>query len=291
MVLEHLFPEEWLEKKSIYAFLIGVGYSIAGILFASILFPSDPALASVAFTSLLMLPELYKLFSLEEGVEDKERTFSFRELYKDNKDFVKTYMLIFVGILIVYSVATIFLPSYQVNDLFREQLEMRGAGGQAVSGLATFDAGLFWDIFKNNFLVLIFCFLLSFLSGDGAIFFITWNASVWGTIFGITAKNAALFAGVNPLYYFGIIILIVAPHVLLEGLSYIMAAISGGVISKDVLLERFDSARFWEVFQYNIWLLLIALVILVIGGLVETFVLNNATIYADIIQKSYMAVS
>ena len=32
MVLEHLFPEDWLKKKSRYAFLLGIGYSILGII-------------------------------------------------------------------------------------------------------------------------------------------------------------------------------------------------------------------------------------------------------------------
>ena len=290
MVLEHLFPEEWLEKRGLYAFLLGAGYSVIGIIFASILFPSDPALAAVAFISLLILPELYKLFSIEERIEDREKKFSFKELYKDNKDFIKTYLLIFLGILLAFAVATMFLPSFQVNSLFREQLEMRGATGTAVAGNATFTVGLFWDIFKNNLLVIIFCFILSFLSGDGAIFFITWNASVWGTIFGVTARNAAVFTGQNTIVLFGIVILIVAAHTILEGLSYVMAAISGGVISKDVILEKFDSSRFWEVFTYNIWLLVAAVVVLLIGAIVETFVLDNVTIYADIIQQSYMMV-
>ena len=292
MVLEHLFPEKWLEEKGLYAFLLGTGYSIIGILFASILFPSDPALVSVAFISLLILPELYKLFSIEERIEDKEKKFTIKKLFKDNKDFIKTYLLLFLGILLIYSLATMFLPAFQANNLFREQLEMRGASGEAISigGFAMFETGLFWDIFKNNFMVLFFIFLLSFLTGDGAIFLITWNASVWGTIFGVTARNAAVFEGISPLYYFGIIMLVVLPHLILEALAYIMGAISGGVISKDVLLEKFDSKRFKEVFTYNFWLFVIAVLVLILGGIVETFVLDNVTIYADIIQKSYMAI-
>ncbi len=290
MVLEHLFPEDWLEKKWFYAFILGVVYSVFGIIFAKILFPGDPALVSVAFISLLMLPELYKLFSIEERVEDREQRFTFGKLIRDNRGFVKTYLFLFLGILLVYSTATIFLPSFEANTLFREQLEMRDVGGDAIaSGMATgiaFDTGLFWAIFKNNLIVLMFCFLISFLTGDGAIFLVTWNASVWGTVFGITAKNAAIFTGANPLVYFGIIMLIVLPHVILESSSYFIAAISGGVISKDVLLERVDSVRFKRVFIFNFWLFIIAIAVLVAGGLTETYVLGNMDIYSDIIVKS-----
>ncbi len=34
MVLEHLFPEDWLEKKGRYAFLLGVIYSFIAIVIA-----------------------------------------------------------------------------------------------------------------------------------------------------------------------------------------------------------------------------------------------------------------
>ncbi|MBU1854649.1 MAG: stage II sporulation protein M [Nanoarchaeota archaeon] len=283
MVLEHLFPEDWLEKKAWYAFLLGAGYSIVAIIIAKTLFPSDPALVAVAFTSLLILPELYKLFSIEERIEDKEKSFSFKELLKDNKGFIKIYLYITLGVFLVYAIAGLVLPSFQVNQLFREQLEMRGA-----SGGATFTAPLFIEILLNNWWVLLACFLISLLTGDGAIFLITWNASMWGTIFGVTARNAALYSQANPFLYLAIVLAIVLPHAFLEILSYITGAISGGVISKDVLLEKFESKRFKEVFNYNVWLFLIAVLILIIGALVETFVLDNITIYKDIIMQSYM---
>lgn len=284
MVLEHIFPEDWLEKKSLYAFILGAAYSIIGIILAKLLFPADPALVAVAFTSLLILPELYKMFSLEEKVEEKEKTFDLRKLLKDNKDFIKTYLLIAAGIFVIYALASTILPSFQVNDLFREQMEMRGASGGAV-----FSQGLFIDILYNNIWVLIACFLISLLTGDGAIFLITWNASMWGTIFGVTARNAAFYTNANPFVYLALVIVIVFPHAFLEILSYVVAAISGGVISKDVLLEKFESKRFNKVFTYNFWLFVIAIVILIIGALVETYVLGNVGLYQQIISQSYLA--
>jgi len=283
MVLEHLFPENWLEKKSQYAFLLGAGYSIIAIIIARILFPSDPALVAVAFTALLILPELYKLFSIEERIEEKEKRFSLKKLFKDNKDFVKIYLFISLGIFLVYAIGALILPSFQVNQLFREQLEMRGAGGGAV-----FEMPLFWEILINNWWVLLAIFLISLLTGDGAIFLITWNASMWGTIFGVTARNAAVYSQTNPYLYLIIVLIIVLPHAFLEILSYILAAISGGVISKDVLLEKFESARFNKVFKYNLWLFIIAIIILIIGGIVETYVLGNVDLYKAIIMQSYM---
>lgn len=275
MVLEHIFPEDWLEHKGRYAFILGIAYSTIGIIIASILFPGDPALVAVAFTSLLLLPELYKIFSIEERQEAVEQRVSFQALWKDDIDVVRIYVFLFLGILLVYSIGTILLPGMETNTLFREQLEIRfgqGFAGSAVSQV--FSSNTFFSLLSNNFMVLMACFFLALLTGDGAIFLITWNASVWGTIFGVTAKNAALFAGHWPFLIFGAIMVIVFCHMIIEGLSYFLAAISGSVISKDVILEQFASDRFWEVFKFNLYLFLGALFFLLLGAVVETFVLS-----------------
>ncbi len=284
MVLEHIFPEDWLEHKGRYAFVLGVVYSIIGLLLASILFPGDPALVAVAFTSLLLLPELYKIFSIEERQESMEQRVSLPTLWRDDIEIVRIYVFMFLGILLVYSLGTMILPSLQANNLFREQLEIRF--GQGFAGNAIVGGGLFLDLLSNNFLVLIACFVIALLTGDGAILLITWNASVWGSIFGVTAKMAAAFAGANTFFFFGTIMLVVFPHMMLEALSYFLAAIAGSVISKDVILEQFASSRFLEVFGFNLYLLLFGLIFLVLGALVETFVLQNVGIYQQIIQMS-----
>jgi uncharacterized membrane protein SpoIIM required for sporulation len=274
LVLEHIFPEDWLEKKGRYAFLLGVIYAVIGILIARVLFPGDPALVAVAFTSLLLLPELYKIFSIEERQESMEQHINLRSLWRDDMDIVRIYIFLFIGILLVFSVATILLPSFETNNLFREQLEIRfgqGFAGNAIFG--DFSGGLFFSLLTNNFMVMMACFILALLTGDGAIFLITWNASVWGTIFGITAKNAALFSGENAFFVFGSIMVIVFFHMITEGLAYFLAAISGSVISKDVILEEFASDRFFEVFGFNLYLFLGALVALLVGGGIETVVL------------------
>lgn len=291
MVLEHLFPEDWLEHKGIYAFVLGAVYSIIGILLSSILFPGDPALVAVAFTALLLLPELYKIFSIEERKEGLERGVSLGALWRDDIEVIRVYFFLFLGILLVYSAGTMIMPEMQMNELFREQLEIRfgqGFAGSATAGV--FSSNLFWELLSNNFLVLLACFVLALLTGDGAIFLITWNASVWGTIFGLTAKGAGSFTAQSPFLFFGIIMLVVFPHMILEAISYFLAAISGSVISKDVILEEFASERFMEVFGLNLYLLLFGLVFLVLGALVETFVLQNVRVYQEIIRMSLQGI-
>ncbi len=289
MVLEHIFPEDWLEQKARYAFLLGATYSIVSILLAKFLFPSDPALVAVAFTSLMLLPELYKIFSIEERQERMAKKVTIGELYRDDIDVTKVYLFLFLGILLTYSIAAIILPNFQTSYLFQQQLEIRGGdiAEGAAGGAIAFTPELFKDLLKNNFKVMMVVFIIALLTGNGAVFIIVWNASVWGTIFGITAKCAAGFAGYNPYYVFFLVLLIVFPHMLIEALAYILAAISGSIISKDVLLERFNTVRFQKVFMFNLYLFGFALIFLLLGALVETYVLDNATLYQEIIQLSF----
>lgn len=289
MVLEHIFPEDWLEHKGLFAFVLGVVYSLIAILVAKVLFPGDPALVAVAFTSLLLLPELYKIFDIEERQQAVQQRVSMSSLWRTDAEVIRIYTFLFLGILLTYAVGTMLLPSFQTNTLFREQLEIRfgqGFAGNAIAGISPSFSNLFWGLLSNNFLVLMACFILALLTGDGGIFLITWNASVWGTIFGVTAKNASLFSGENVFFVFCLIMLIVFPHMIIEGISYFLASISGSIISKDVLLEEFASDRFFEVFGFNLYLLLFGLAFLVLGAFVETFVLQYVGLYQDIIRQS-----
>ncbi|RME53354.1 stage II sporulation protein M [Candidatus Woesearchaeota archaeon] len=309
MVLEKLLPERVLERRPLYAFIVGIVYSVVGIFLAKLLFPEDPALVSVAFISLLILPELYKLFSTEERKEKAERRITLKNLYKDNKDLLRLYLVLFFSIFFTYAVLTMFLSDFESNRLFSKQLSVRTSTGNAadrggLSGLVSRgiyceDASLrrlpansfpsmtclYSKIFFNNLSVLAACFFLALITGDGAVFLITWNASVWGTIFGWLAKNLSrYFETAHPLGFFFTILAIVLPHMTLEALAYIMAAISGGTISKDVVLERLDSKRFNKVFAYNMLLLLVALLILLIAAGLETGVLTYSTTYQSLLR-------
>jgi len=308
MVLERIFPASWLEEKEGFAFVLGISYSIVSILLAKFLFPKDPALVAVAFTAILLLPELYKIFSVEEHEAVINKRFSWRNIIKDVKgkwdlvDITKIYIYLFLGILLTYSLGAILLPTFQTNELFREQLEIRGGAikgqafetqpnaisGQATTGYAHMP-GLFKSLLKNNFKVMVVCFIVALLAGNGAIFIITWNASVWGTIFGVTAKCAAHYAGYNPLYVFFLIMFVVGVHMMLEAVAYFLAAASGSILSRGFLKEKMGSAKFNKIFKYSMFIILIALGFLLAGAAFETLVLKNITLYHEIIKFSFLA--
>ena len=289
MVLERIFKATWVEQKHWHAYIMGMVVSIIGIGLALFVFPDSPGLISLAFISLLSLPVLYKLINIEERMEAKEKSFSFKELWKDNKNFVLSYLFMLFGAEIIFTTFAIMLPGSTLSHIFAEQVSMFGQLGLArdtLVGGMYFTKALFFDIFSNNLKVFGLCFLLSLLAGNSAILFLMWNISVWGTIFGDLARMAAINAGGNSWFYYLLIFVSVLPHGILEVLAYIMAAISGAVISRGLELEIGMTSRMKEILIYNTMLFLVGIVILLIGGVVETFILENNTVYRDIIIKA-----
>ncbi|MBR9692364.1 hypothetical protein GOV07_00355 [Candidatus Woesearchaeota archaeon] len=336
MVLEHLFPEDWLEKKHRYAFLLAIVYSTIGIVVARLLFPANSGIVSVAITSLLLIPYLNKLLEKEEKKELKEKRLTLKHFWLDNKQAILVYGTIFLGVYATYLAYSFVLPmfGFDTGSVFREQLALEtNLRGNA------FQMETFLNIFLNNWWVLLACFLLALVAGDGALFFIIWNASSWGTIFGFRALEAAVHGGAyGPLANLAIIVAITFPHLALEGGAYILAAISGGVLSDDIVSKRsamsrfiyyflasgiifivlfflyrtiftsfplvasilnivtvlvllhflsfvFDDKRHMEVFRYNYYLFVAAILIFLIGAFVETVVIGNSTL----LQVVYMA--
>lgn len=334
MVFEHLFPEDWLERKYRYAFLLAIIYATLGIVLARLLFAANSGIVSVIFTTLFLIPYLGKLLVKEERRELQERRFTPRHLWRDNKDALLVYLTLFLGVYTAYLLYSFLLPFFGLNlsTVFREQLALEANLRGGAFSIATFTS-----ILLNNWWVLLACFLLSLIVGEGALFFVTWNASSWGTILGYRAVLAALHGGayssfVNLL----IIILLTTPHILLEGGAYIVAAIAGGVLSDDIVSKRsamssfvyffiaavvffvllyffyhtflpgivasifslltvigllyllsfvFDDPKHKEVFQYNYSLFLVALLLFILGAIVETLVLGNSSL----LQKVYWA--
>lgn len=337
VVLEHLFPDNWLEKRVGYAFLLGVFYSLIGIAIARLLFGANSGLASVMFTSILIIPSLRKLFKNEEKTEEKERKFTLKKFYTDNKRLIDAYLGMFIGVFVAYFLFSFISMKFgfNVNSIFREQVFL----DPAISGRATYSFGTFWNILSNNWWVLLSCFGLSLLSGNGATFFVVWNASAWAVVFAIRAVSAAAFLGKSAVVVGATMTAIITPHMLLEGGAYILAGVAGAVISADIISESkelkkfiaalvgiivlfvflnfafklilgtialtifriliilglvyllryvFEDKKHQEVFIYNYWLFVFALMVFILGALVETGVLSFSGILANYYHASAM---
>jgi uncharacterized membrane protein SpoIIM required for sporulation len=267
MVLEQILNLKTIEKRGINVFILGVIYAFMGIICARLIFPQYMGLMSVAFTSILLIPSLSFMLQAEENVEIREKKFSLSLLFKDHKDIFKIYILLFLGIFFAYSMTALLWSSPAIQQHFDAQAETAGLSGNAFGSIS------FSRILANNLLVLVICFLLSIIYGSGAVLFLTWNASVWGVVVGFFARQAATATSQNLFVAFVIAIVPLLPHMISEALSYISAAVVGGVVSKAVIREQLFSRKFHHIITDAIMLLVIAVTLVIVGALVEAYVL------------------
>lgn len=262
MVFEQIFKLKWIERKE-HAFFLGFIYSIVGLISAKLIFPASVGLMSVAFTSILLIPSLAMLLKLEENVEVREKKLSIKQLFKDHKDIFKVYIFMFLGIFLAYSLTSLLFPEITVQKIFETQLKSAG-----IHGLATRESPLF-SLIINNIIIFIACFILSFVYGAGSILFLTWNASVWGVVITLFARDAATMTGINPVVEFKNSILSILPHMTTEAIAYISAAIVGGIISKAVLREKIFSKKFNHIITDALIFLVIGFILVIIAGIIE----------------------
>lgn len=265
MVFEQIYSAKWIEQKGIYAFILGLTYSIIGIASAMLIFPSDPGLPAVAFISLLILPSLNKLLSLEENKIAKDRRIRFLKVWHEHKDIIKVFALMFAGVFISFALFALVWPNVATEAVFRQQARILGSAASPAE---------FSSMLLNNLKVLIFCLVFSFGYGAGAVFLLTWNASVWGTLFALLAKGAAASSGRNPIIYFLLIIIAVLPHMVLEVGSYFLAEVAGGIVSKAAVRERFMSQRFKMIVKDSFYVFIMSLIVLLLAVIFETHVFD-----------------
>lgn len=246
----------------------------------------------------------------------RAKNFSVKGLFSDHKHLIQVYLYSFFGAFLLFALMIFILPQEEgnydglfqakvtrggeerlVSDkyVFGEQFEAyerilgRGSVGDA-TGSATkqclfgscekFD--FFIGIIQNNLWVLIVTFLVALIYGFGAMFIITWNASVWGIVFAHKSLELAPIAGKNPIVFFGLLMLTVLPHTAMEALTYFTAAISGGIASQGIAKEDFESERFERTITHAFILMILSLALLVLAAFMETYVI---TIIDEMIPK------
>lgn len=260
-MLENIFKPDWLEKKPRYAFIIGLVYSIIGIIAALIIFPKSQGIASIAFLSLLLVPSLNRILAIEEIQDVHEKKFFIKKIFQDHADVLEIYFMLFLGIFLAYALFSLKFPNLLVNGIFDNQLRVIGV----VSGNASNPAG-FLTLFSNNFKVLIIFLLLSVIIGAGSVLFLAWNASVWGAVFGYLATMQQ-----NAFNALTGILVKVMPHMLAEAGAYFFAIVAGGIMSQAVLREKIGSDKFNYVLKDGSIFFCVSILLLILGAMLEAY--------------------
>jgi len=282
MVLESILNGVDAEKKPWKVFLLGVLYSTIAIFLSLWIFKAEASLVLVFLTVLASLPLVYATLKIEaqKGTTEKSEI----KLIKSHWSGLKVFTFLFMGYVVAMSIAFILLPSGTVTDLFSSQvstiqsINSNFANNDVSGGLTSAD--FFSIIVMNNFRVLFFCIFFSFFFGAGAIFILTWNASVIAAAVGTFVRNnLASYASTVGfgkvaayLQFFFLGTLRYMTHGIFEIVSYFVGGLAGGLISLAILNYKVNDEKFKLLMRDAIDLVLVAMIIVVIAGLIEVWV-------------------
>ena len=270
------------KKNPMLSFFIGIYCAIIGIIIAWLLFPSNIGIVSVFFTSLAMLPFLNKLLPLEKLIKKNKKPIrfvnpinylkkflNFHKLSAEYKNLFFIYVMLFLGVFLVYSVFQMFLPEPMAEKFFIEQTQILHGGADRAFMSASISLNTFYAIIMNNMVVLLVSFIISIIYRAG-IFIIAWNASVWGVIFGSAIMESSKLLGHNAILLFVLSILILIPHMVSEAFAYICGVISGSTIYL-TLWNKVDDNQYYAIIIDAARLLLLGGAFIILAALIEVY--------------------
>jgi len=264
MVLESIFPDKKIESKPLDMLVLSFIVALVSVFASFFVFPKYAGIITPLITALAMAPLIYRLFEEDEEeideVAEKKLVMGF---FSRHKSIISLFTLFFVGNLLAIFVLAVVLPEPLLQSIFEPQLSDISAV-QSLSA-ATGDAirpGIFEIIAFNNLKVMAFAFLLSFLFGTGAIFILSWNASIMGIFLANYARQG--------LYHTLLLTTTgIFPHAAVEMVAYFLAGISGGILSVGMVREKFMSVEFKLMLKDSVLLMTLSVLAVAIGAWIE----------------------
>lgn len=264
MVLESVISPIKAERRPWELLFLGMLYSSFAIALSIWVFEAYAGMLSVFLTVMACIPLMYNTLKLEE--EKSLAIDGERKLLKEHGKALSFFMFLFLGITLAYVIWYLFLPAPTSADLFRIQTDTIFALNAKVAS-----PDMFMRIITNNLKVLTFCILFSFFYGAGAIFILTWNASVIATAIGAFIKEQFMSHGSYTLSFtYGILRYMV--HGIPEILAYFTAALAGGIISVAIVKHDYRTKEFQKIIFDSSNLILISIAILIIAAIIETYI-------------------
>ncbi|RLG10821.1 hypothetical protein DRN69_08520 [Candidatus Pacearchaeota archaeon] len=282
-MLESLINPKKAERRPWELFFIGLLYTIISIFLANWLFAGNPVLrehisiVTVFFVVMFSIPFMYYAIRLEEkkDIQIGEE----KSLLEEHGKALLAFMFLFLGFVVAFSGFFVLYPSQashnfkvqvetycQINSYSPEQFDKcvdASVTGKFGGEKVEFIAKEFKLIFFNNLNVMLLSILFSFFFGAGAVFILTWNASVIGAAIGIFSKA---WHGL-PIGFLRFMI-----HGIPEILAYFVAGLAGGVIGAAVIRHHFEEDKFKKVMKDSLMLIIIAIILLLIGTFIEVFI-------------------
>ena len=264
------------KKKPWQLLFFGFLYGTLGLFLGNWIFKEQASLTMVFLTVMGALPLLYNTMKTEEeGLLEIGQ----KAILKEHGKVIIFFTFLFLGMVFAYSLWYVLLPAEMVQYIFRVQTTTIQSINTQIQGCFT-SLETFSFILLNNLKVLVFCILFSFLYGAGAIFILTWNASVISAAIGNFIRTQlglyshylgfAKIGGYLQIVSLGFLRYLL--HGIPEIVSYFIGAIAGGIISVAVIKEKIGTRNFEKIILDSANLLLIAIASLVIAAFIEVYI-------------------
>ncbi|MFH1586448.1 MAG: stage II sporulation protein M [Candidatus Diapherotrites archaeon] len=297
MVLEAIFSYSGVRTHPVKILVMSILLSSFAIFISYHLFPNAASVSALLIVALGLMPIIHSIFVAEETAEARHPgpTLGFMARHFS---LVKIYGWFFIGLVISYSFWFVVLPLEKPQNcaegggfecimptkdkVFMEQENSwRAITGGNFTEITTAKAvevgkgyseckndstksipACFELVFMNNTMVLLLAVLLSFLLGAGALWLLSWNASVMGLFIGKEILTTDIGMGILRAVSF-------VPHGIPELVGYFIGAIAGGIISVAITKKKYMTHEFEIIAKDVLILLFFALFFLLIGGIIE----------------------
>src|SRR3989344_4162939 len=189
-------------------------------------------------------------------------------------------MFMFWGITLSFVAWYVFLPLESLNVVFDKQTTTIQAINNQVSGNAFQQLSTFSKILLNNIRVLAFAILFAFIYGAGAIFILTWNASIIGTAIGnFIRSNLSQYASLAGFEQFSAYLNVASYgllryslHGIPEILAYFYGGLAGGIISVAIIKKHYKNKKFSHILFDVSELLVISITFLLVAAFIEVYI-------------------
>ena len=277
-MLEYLIDLKTALKSPLTLFAVVILLTLVAIAISIALFYDYSSVLSCAFLTLFLTPLFLKLFEWEEVRIAHEKS----GLLSRHAPALRIYCTSFLATIVAYYFTFVFSPQAIRDYLFAKQLsEIRRIASISTGSFVSFDLARI--IFANNTLVLLTTFLMSFLFGSGAIFILTWNASIIATYAGLAA-----LAGKKELLQLTLALskslASIALHGIPELLGYFFAGLAGGILGASARVKASDLAAKKAILLDSLTLLAVGEFSIFVGAFIE----SGVAIFSLIAFVAYM---
>ena len=293
MVLESLIDTAAAKRHPLAVFLLALAFSSAAFWMAFFTFPDSASILAIAFITIAFVPIIHSILAETEEEESLVPSWSVGFL-KRHFPVIKIYAWLFLGVVVSYSFWFVILPGDVRSQFFQVQEKELGKITTLKSTLSGDASGVksvaancgreftcwFNVIFMNNATVLFWAVLFSFALGAGAIFLISWNASIIGVVIGrdIMALSSAYSNlgeySLAAAFFHGLFNAIgFIPHGLPEITGYFFGAIAGGIISAAISKKKFRTHEFETIAKDAAVLVMAGILLLLLGAAIEASII------------------